>query len=160
MIFDSCLFYFYLTQHHSTYKMVLFLSDSILPFLTVSAVLCHLPNASHPCTSEFLDQLWFLLRMSSIRNPHGLQVWQIKVCIQSFNSLFNEMTHCNTITYLLFPLYNFYLSVLYSIYYFLKSFIFKCLSHYCLNFTLYKLYKGRNFCYSLLYPNTRKAPGM
>ena len=94
VIFDSCLCYFHLTQLQNSYKIMLPLSvcfpSSTPHSVSHSAVLCCLLITSHPSTSELLDELLFLLRISSIRNFRGLCSWQIKAFVKSFNSLFSE----------------------------------------------------------------------
>ena len=82
MIFDSCLFYFHLTQSQNSYKDMLPLSAWFLSSrphsVSHTAVFCCLLRTSHPPTSELLDELLFLSRIASNRNSHGLGSWQIK----------------------------------------------------------------------------------
>lgn len=153
MVFDSCLFYFYLTQHHNPHKCCSFYpSNSAFPFSH------SLQSAKH----QSPIYLWVsgLAVVSVLNVLHQKSPWPTLLANQGLCQIIQLFFQWDYPLQPVFPLYNFYFSVLCSIYCFLRFFIFKCLFHYCLNFALYKLYKGRNFCYSLLYPNTRKAPVM
>jgi len=82
VIFDSCLFYFHLTQLQNSYKNMLPLSarfpSSPPHSVSHTAIFCCLLSIGHPSTSELLDELLFLSRISSNRNSYGLCSWQIK----------------------------------------------------------------------------------